>query len=345
MKGICHETTVAHSPEQNGVAERMNRTLVESARAMLSHSGLPSSYWAEAVNTAAYVRNRLPVSVGKNTTPFEMWHGRKPKVSHMKVFGCIAYSHIPDANRRKLDKKTEKLRFVGYSNTKKGYRLYDEGKKRTVVRRDVVFNEKEFGVLKLEKRNSVGSEVEINVNSYDETVLDRPVRVKRSPVRYGYDEYADIMSENVRHSAYVANLEPVTIEEALSGPNKEDWKKALDDEITALQKRKTWDYVKLPEGRTTIGCRWVLKTKYKADGSVERYKARLVAKGYAQKYGIDYNETFSPVVRFSSIRTLLAFALQNSMYVHQMDVVTAFLNGELDEEIFMEQPEGYVVPG
>ncbi len=89
----------------------------------------------------------------------------------------------------------------------------------------------------------------------------------------------------------------------------------------------------------------MFKVKHQSDGRVERYKCRLVAKGYSQKYGVDYDETFSPVVRFSSIRTLLSFAVQNNLHVHQMDVVTAFLNGHLDEEIYMEQPEGLLNQG
>ena len=88
----------------------------------------------------------------------------------------------------------------------------------------------------------------------------------------------------------------------------------------------------------------VFKVKHTSDGRVELFKARLVARGYAQRYGVDYDETFSPVVRFSSIRTLLAYAVQNNMLVHQIDAVTAFLNGELDEEIHMQQPTGYIVP-
>lgn len=99
-RGIKHELTVPYSPEQNGVAERMNRTLVESARAMIAHAGLPNSYWAEAIATAAYIRNRMPTTaIKENVTPYEKWYGRKPIVTHLKVFGCVAYAHIPDMKR------------------------------------------------------------------------------------------------------------------------------------------------------------------------------------------------------------------------------------------------------
>ena len=107
-KRIFHEV----SPEQNGVAERMNRTLMESARSMLSHAGLSNKYWAEAVATAAYIRNRIPTAaIKEEQTPYECWYGKRPNVSHLKVFECMAFAHIPDAQRQKLDKKSEKLQF------------------------------------------------------------------------------------------------------------------------------------------------------------------------------------------------------------------------------------------
>ena len=126
-KGIHHELTVPHSPEQNGVAERMNRTLMESARSMMAHAGLPERFWAEAVECAAYIRNRMPTTAIKgNKIPLEVWSGKKADVSHLKVFSCTAYAHVPDALRNKLDKKAVKLCFVGYSIQSKGYRLLDE---------------------------------------------------------------------------------------------------------------------------------------------------------------------------------------------------------------------------
>ena len=146
LKGIHHELTVPHTPEQNGVAERMNRTLMESARSMLAHAGLPHCYWAEAVSTAAYLKNRTATTAfEKVATPYERWYGRKPNISNLRVFGCMAYAHIPDSQRTKLDKKAEKMRFVGYSIQSKGYRLLDEKTRNVLVRRDVVFNETDFG--------------------------------------------------------------------------------------------------------------------------------------------------------------------------------------------------------
>jgi hypothetical protein len=348
-QGIIHQTTVPHSPEQNGVAERKNRTLVESARSMLSHAGLPKKFWAEAVATAAYVGNRIPTSAMKNNTPYEAWYNRKPSLAHMRVFGCIAYAHVPDIQRRKLDKKAIKLRFIGYDSHTKGYRLFDEDNGKVVIRRDVEFNEADFGDSILVDSDNVTVKKDVDLTSEEENTVEgpqpqRPERQRRPPVRYGYDEYADM---TVHHVAYrVCQItEPTTMEEALTSDHAREWTEAADSEYESLLKNETWELVELPPDRKPIGSKWVFKIKHGKDGKVDRFKARLVAKGYAQKYGIDYDETFSPVVRFSSIRLLLTFAVQRDMLIHQMDAVTAFLNGKLDEEIYMEQPDGYIKPG
>ena len=348
-KGIHHELTVPHSPEQNGVAERMNRTLMESARSMIAHAGLPNCYWAEAVATAAYLRNRVPtVAFKEKTTPYEQWYGRKPNLGHLKVFGCMAYAHIPDVHRQKLDKKAEKLRFVGYSIQSKGYRLLDEKTSKVVVRRDVTFNEIDFG-LGAEERHKNSMEVNLNPDSdleEDRTLEERhqyPERRRAVPVRYGIDEYADIAVTESHEDGQIT--EPTNLVEALASDCAKQWETAANSEYQSLLENETWELTELPSGRKSIGCKWVFKVKRGSDGRVSRFKARVVAKGYAQKYGVDYDETFSPVVRYSSVRALLAFAVRNDMLVHQMDVVTAFLNGTLEEEIYMQQPEGYVQPG
>lgn len=351
-QGIHHEMTVPHSPQQNGVAERKNRTLVEAARSMLSHAKLPKMYWAEAVATAAYIQNRLPTSVLKQETPHERWCGKKPDMRHMRVFGCVAYAHIPDEERRKLDKKAVKLRFVGYANNAKGYRLYDEEKRRILIRRDVIFNESNFDWKQEAEvpcsENEITMTTDESETRDDEVTVNSTVRtsnrIRRTPRRYGYDEFADTVTVD-HHAKMCSVTEPITLKEAMMSPNAKEWQEAADLEYESLLENETWDLVDLPRERKAVGSRWVFKVKHHSDGQVERYKCRLVAKGYSQLYGADYDETFSPVVRFSSIRTLLSFAIQNNLHVHQMDVVTAFLNGHLEEEIYMEQPEGYIKPG
>ena len=119
--GIRHELTITKTPEQNGAAERLNRTSVETTRAMLLDVKLPKSFWAEAISTAVYLRNRSPTSTVKGMTPHQAWFGQKPGVKHLRVFGCAAYTYIPRDERGKLDSKSKKCSFLGYGNVRKGY--------------------------------------------------------------------------------------------------------------------------------------------------------------------------------------------------------------------------------
>ncbi|TNV98057.1 hypothetical protein C5H24_12665, partial [Xylella fastidiosa] len=123
------------------------------------------------------------------------------------------------------------------------------------------------------------------------------------------------------------------------------WKEAIQDEMDSIMGNDTWILADLPPGSKAIGCKWIFKKKMKVDGTIDKFKARLVAKGFTQKEGIDYFDTYAPVARISTIRVLLAIASIHKLHIHQMDVKTAFLNGELDEEIYMKQPEGFVVQG
>lgn len=116
-------------------------------------------------------------------------------------------------------------------------------------------------------------------------------------------------------------------------------------EIKALQDNHTWYLVPLPKGKVPIGCKWVYKVKLKANGDVERFKARLVAKGYTQKEGLDFHETFSPVVKIATVRTVLSLAAQHNWFVHQLDVYNAFLQGDLHDEVYMQLPEGFDIQG
>jgi hypothetical protein len=143
-KGFVHQTTARYSPEQNGVARRLNRVLMERARAMLIESGLPDEMWAEAVVTANYIRNRTPVSAhGK--TPWEAFYGKKPDVSHMRVFGARAFMHVSGALRHKLEPVSEKGWFIGYEADAKAYRILRKRDNRVIVSRDVIVDERAKG--------------------------------------------------------------------------------------------------------------------------------------------------------------------------------------------------------
>lgn len=127
----------------------------------------------------------------------------------------------------------------------------------------------------------------------------------------------------------------------MSRPNSNLWKVAIDDEMVSLIENNTWELVQLPDDRKAIECKWMFKLKKKPDGSIARYKARLVAQGFSQRYGIDYDEVFAPVVRHETLRILLAVAGERKLIVKHYDVKTAFLYGDLDETIYMKQPEGF----
>ena len=137
----------------------------------------------------------------------------------------------------------------------------------------------------------------------------------------------------------------MSVKEALTSEDDAKWRKAMQKEIESLHSNDVWDLVELPSGRSAVGSKWVFKHKVDADGLVERHKARLVAQGCSQRFGLDYDKTFCPVVRFESVRTMIALAVQNGLKLHQMDVTTAFLNGELEEEVYMRQPEGFITEG
>ena len=170
------------------------------------------------------------------------------------------------------------------------------------------------------------------MNHHNHQCLRRSERERQPP---DYDgEQVSIVNDKLK--------EPTTVKEALTGPDETQWLSAMEKEMESLHTNNVWDLVELPKGQKAISSKWVFKLKTGADGLVERHKARLVAQGFSQTFGFDCDETFCPIVRFESVRTVIALAVQNGLKLHQMNVTTAFLNGELEEEVYMRQPEGFV---
>ena len=284
-EGVRHQLTVPKTPEQNGVAERMNRTLVEAVRSMLADAKLPHRFWAEALSTAVYLRNRSPTKVVKGMTPFEAWTGEKPNVDHLRAFGCAAYAHVAKDERHKLDAKSRRCVLLGYGTETKGYRLYDPRRAKVFYSRDVLFDESSRGIEKVPSSQKKGNErrcVEFDSLYDEEPVVDesepmlrRSERERRPPDFYG--EWVTITStEN----------EPKTVRQALSSPDKAKWMAAMEREIESLRANDVWDLVEPPKDRKAVGSKWVFKLKMNVEGSVERHKARLVAQGFTQKFGV-----------------------------------------------------------
>jgi hypothetical protein len=134
-------------------------------------------------------------------------------------------------------------------------------------------------------------------------------------------------------------------EEAMGSPNSSKWLEAMEDEMRSMSSNDVWDLEEIPKGAKIVGCKWVYKTKYDSNGNIEKYKARLVAKGFTQREGVDYNETFSLVSCEDSFRIIMALVAHFDLELHQMDVKTEFLNGDLEEKVYMKQPKGFFMEG
>ncbi len=150
-----------------------------------------------------------------------------------------------------------------------------------------------------------------------------------------------VATKEVERATITFSEELQTVKEALNGEDAKKWEMAMQEEYDSLVVNNTWSLVPLPKGRKPISCKWVFKIKHGVDGEVECYKARLVERSFTQTFGVDYNETFAPVAKFVSICCILALAAIEDMEIHQMDVKIAFFNGDLEEEIYMEQPERF----
>ncbi|CAL2280263.1 unnamed protein product [Prunus armeniaca] len=276
------------------------------AKCMIHDKELPYTLWCEPVNTSVYLLNRSPTRALENTTPFKKFSGRKPGVKHFKVFGLVCHSLIPGKLRHKLEAISAIGVFIGYGTCENGYRILNLATQKVFFSRDVVFDEhgkwdweqhkvKEICIpLPADEMSDMRTteseeepafqELEIEEEPADDPSIDD------TPLRYRN------LSE-IYASCHSCIVEPENFDEAAQD---EAWKKAMENEMNMIEKNQTWELVNRPFNKPIIGVKWVYKNKLNLDGSVQKHKARLVAKGYAQKPGIDYNETSAPVARLDT---------------------------------------------
>ena len=329
--GIKQEYTCKYTPQQNAVAERMNRTILDKVRCMLLETNLPKYLWGEAVRNAVYQINRSPTRALDGETPAMKQFG-KQDLNKLRVFGAKAWM-LKLPKQSKLEPRAVAMRMIGY--TGEGYRLWDSKTNNIEISRDVTFDENDYKysdiiepenpeIAEEDFSNHVSSEKPINKEER-KTVRDTQEQEKRST---GYSDYE-------LYSAYCLITknqdDPKTYEEAM---NNKEWQEAVKKEVNALENLKTWKEEELPHDRVAIDTKWVFKTK--EDGTK---KARLVARGYQIKES-DFN--YSPVARMSTIRVMLSHAIQKNWMLKQFDIPTAFLNGKLQSNVYIYCPRGII---
>uniref|UniRef100_A0A5S6Q7L0 Integrase catalytic domain-containing protein n=1 Tax=Trichuris muris TaxID=70415 RepID=A0A5S6Q7L0_TRIMR len=359
-------SSMPFTPEQNGCSERENRTLVECARTMLEAKELPKLLWAEAVATAAYIYNLTGQTPEKGKSPYELWYNRSaPRTDHLRVFGTKAFVYVPQQQWQKWSRKSNKGLLVGYESYD-GYRIYVPSQHKVGRTCHMQFAEERLlqAERQVESINDDGlntekekdDSVEVNMKWPDAGTASAPAEEADNDADQNAEEVAvgaetrslrkrTQLNQPVRFDDYVLMAveteNPKSYAEAMQTAEYTHWRRAMKEEMQSLGENQTWTLVKLPVNKKALNSRWVLRVKTKPDGTVDRYKARLVAKGFAQKYGTDYDETFSSVARFDTVRTILTIAANEGLLLKQFNVKTAFLYGSLEEEIYMKQPEGF----
>ncbi|GJR61448.1 putative ribonuclease H-like domain-containing protein [Tanacetum coccineum] len=430
--------SVLRTPQQNGIVERRNRTLMEAAHTMLIFSKAPMFLWAEAVATACYTLNQSLIHTHHNKTPYELVHDKKHDLTFLRVFCAMCYLINDSEDLGKFQAKADIGIFVGYAPSRKGYRIYNKRTRRLMETIHVTFDEMHQTMAPV--RMSSGPEPIIMTPGqlksglaptdkelemlfqpmfdeyFEQSRVNEPVpsatAVNAQVVPPGIAEEPTLEDSPITHDALHPLFNPVTgepgsaqsssrnvnsaepnqvtqppdhlrrwtkdhpLDNIVGNPSRpvstrkqlasdalwccfhtelskvepknfkmaviEDcWFQAMQDEIHEFDRLEVWELVPRPIYVMVIALKWIYKVKLDEYGDVLKNKARLVAKGYRQEEGIDFEESFAPVARIEAIRIFIANAATKNMIIYQMDVKTAFLNGDLQEEVFVSQPEGF----
>nr|GEV70517.1 retrovirus-related Pol polyprotein from transposon TNT 1-94 [Tanacetum cinerariifolium] len=414
--GIFHETSVARSPQQNGVVERRNRTLIKAARTMLIYAQAPLFLWAEAVATACFTQNQSIIRLRHGKTPYELLHSKLPNLSLFHVFGALCYLTNDSENLGKLQLKADIRIFIGYALTKKAFRIYNRHTRRIIETIHVDFdeltamaseqsssgpalNDMTPGIISsglVRTSSSSTSYVPPLRNNWDllfqpmfDELLNPPLThmgndpllgvpipevtsstaspqsnvqpnhpmthhnskwTKDHPLYNITGQLSRPVSTRLQlheqalfyyYDPFLTSVEPKTYKEALT---QACWIEAMQEEINEFERLEVWELIPRPDQVMVITLKWIYKVKLDELGGILKNKPCLVARGYCQEEGIDFEESFASVARLEAIRIFLAYTAHKNMAVYQMDVKTAFFNGNLREEVYVSQPDGFVDP-
>nr|GEZ81828.1 hypothetical protein [Tanacetum cinerariifolium] len=329
-EGIHHQTSIARTPEQNSVVERRNRTLVEAVRTMLSTAKVLLFFWAEEISTACFTQNRSLVIHRHEKTPYHIINDRKPSVKFFHIFGSLCYIVRDGEN---LDKMKEK---------------------ETYAENDQVADDEFINIFCTPVQDQ-GETSSCHVDSSNmHTFYQRYPSEHRWTKDHPLEQVIGTPSQSVRtrrqlesdgemcmFALTVSRTEPKNIKEAMADSA---WIESMQKELHQFDRLDVWKLVDGPLCTNVINLKWLRKNKRDEENTVIRNKSRLVAKGYAQNEGVDFEESFAPFARLEAVRLFIVYVAHKSFTVYQMDVKITFLYGPLKEEVYVNQPDGFVDP-
>ena len=368
-KGILFHHPCPDVHQQNGKVERKHRSIIEIGLTLLDKSQLPLTFWWHAFSTATYLLNRLPTPVLHCKTPYELLFKSSLDFLFLKTFGCACYPYLRPYKNHKLEYQSTQCTFIGYSLSHKGYLcLHPSGK--VYISRSVIFYEKTFPYSSLPMNDSSPtphtSSTSFSIpllQTMSQTssppsmcstasrpvspfILSPPISV---PSLHPMTTHSKVGTFNPKllpyHITYLSTSIlpsgqlPTIVNQALKNPN---WNTAMVEEYQALVRNNTWTLVPFHPSMNVIDSKWIFRVKYNSDGTIQRYKARLVAKGFQQYADVEFTDTFSPIIKASTIRVIFTLTVTHNWEIRQIDFNNAFLNGEIVETVYLSQLAGFI---
>ncbi|MBW0483316.1 hypothetical protein O181_023031 [Austropuccinia psidii MF-1] len=344
---IRMEFTAPYSPQQNSVSERENRSTLEKAQSLLFNCKLPASFWGEAIVTSVFLKNITPSLPAHTKTPFEIWYGKPFDLSRLQSFGCLCFVDIPKVKRHgKFSPTATKGIFLGYDNYKHNYRVMLPNGKITYSHDTKTISQKPHLSTKTAVPSIVNEEAIVQQSSLSapwQPGWDILLTSNTAPknVSSNLDQANILEGKRRRAKMTIINhlsKNPKSWNDAMRQPDKKEWVNALNNKLHNLTSRGVIKTVPLPSGKWAIGFSVQFKRKFYSDNNLVKKKVRICAQGFSQQPGVDYDNTFSPTGKSSSLRALLSISSNRKLEVHHMDTVAAFLNPSLNEEIYMKIP-------